>query len=152
MSDGQVQALRSCGSFVLAPGPEASLHAAAVKVHRFTSGSQVGLCWQLRFSLSALLFLLFVHCSIITDILKGFPFWSSFVFCFYNLGATLLFSFSSQPGFGRCWSRRWVGGSLKASSSCILPLHVPGPQQAWGASLVDPALRAALRVEGTPLN
>lgn len=47
-------------------------------------------------------FLLFVHCSIITDILKGFPFWSSFVFCFYNLGATLLFSFSSQPAFGRC--------------------------------------------------
>lgn len=36
----------------------------------------------LRFSLSVLLFLVFVHCSVITDILKGFPVVVKLVFCF----------------------------------------------------------------------
>lgn len=119
-------------------------HSAGVKVLLCAFGSLVGLCWRLWFSLSALLLLLFVHSSIITDILKGFPFLSTLSFVCTILELFSLF-FSQLMVLEDSKAGGESGAGLKATSATSLvslpPTGPRGPQggpssegSIWGRS------------------
>lgn len=124
---------------------------AGVKVLLSTFEPLVGLCRALRFSSSALLFLLFAHSSIITDILKGFPFWSSFFFSLIIL--ELLSSLLSllSPWFWKMLKQEMDRCGFKSNLPYIPHLPAPAPRRLRDLR-VDLSLKAAfLRGSLVPL-